>query len=102
MKAIYSVVISCSTIIIKPMVLPICKAEISTWVNAKLRTDSFVRGNIIRILFLFKDCIVGQSVLTLNSTHFIQYFPCSVVNMELIECSNLFTKIKTGREKHFV
>ena len=35
-----------------------CVAEISTWVNTKFHTDSFVRGNIIQIAVLFKVRIV--------------------------------------------
>ena len=83
------------------MVLPIGKAEIRTWVNAKLRTKTLIGRNVVGVLLLIKGWVVGQSVLALKPAHFKQDLSCSVVHVKLIEGLDLVTKIKGGGEQHF-
>ena len=85
----------------QPVVLPIGKAEIRTWVNAKLRTETLIGRNVVGVFLLFEGWVVRQSVLALNSAHLIQDLSCSVVHVNLIEGSDLVTKIQGGGEQHF-
>ena len=73
----------------QPVVLPIGEAEVRTWVNTKLRTETLIGRNVVGVIFLIKGWVIRQSVLALNSTHLIQDLSCSVVHVKLIEGSDL-------------
>ena len=83
------------------MVLPIGEAEVRTWINTKLRTETLIGRNVVGVLLLVEGWVVRQSVLALNSTHLIQDLLCSVVHVKLIEGSDLLAEIQGGREQHF-
>ena len=83
------------------MVLPIGKAEVRTWVNTKLRTETLIGRNVVGVLLLIEGWVVRQSVLALNSAHLIQDLSCGVVHVRLIEGSDLLAEIKGGREQKF-
>ena len=85
----------------QPVVLPIGEAEVRTRVNTKLRTETLIGRNVVKVLLLVEGWVVRQSVLALNSAHLIQYLSCSVVHVKLIEGSDLVTQIKGGGERHF-
>ena len=85
----------------QPVVLPIGEAEVRTWVNTKLRTETLIGRNVVGVLLLIEGWVVRQSVLALNSTHLIQDLSCGVVHVKLIEGSDLVTQIQGGREQHF-
>ena len=48
-----------------------CEAEITAWVNTELSTYSFVRCNVVVVIFLVKCGVVWQSAYTLGSTHLV-------------------------------
>ena len=83
------------------MVLPIGKAEVRTWVNTKLHTETLIGRNVVGVLLLIEGWVIRQSVLALNPAHLIQDLSCGVVHVKLIEGSDLVTQIQGGREQHF-
>ena len=85
----------------QPVVLPMGEAEVRTWVNTKLRTETLVRGNVVGVILLIKGWVVRQSVLALNSAHLVQDLSRGVVHVKLIKGSDLLAEIQTGREQHF-
>ena len=85
----------------QPVVLPIGEAEVRTWVNTKLRTETLIGRNVVGVLLVFEGWVVRQSVLALNSAHLKQDLSCSVVHVKLVEGSDLVTQIQGGREQHF-
>ena len=83
------------------MVFPIGEAEVRTWVNSKLRTETLIGRNVVGVLLLIEGWVVRQSVLALNSTLLIQDLSCGVVHVKLIKGSDLLAEIKGGREQKF-
>ena len=85
----------------QPVVLPIGEAEVRTWVNTELRTETLIGRNVVGVILLVEGWVIRQSVLALNSTHLKQYLSCGVVHVKLIEGSDLVTQVQGGREQHF-
>ena len=71
------------------VVLPIGEAKVRARVNTKLSTDTFVRRDVIRVVFLVECGVVRQCVLALNTTHLVQDLSCGVVHVKLVEGSDL-------------
>ena len=83
------------------MVLPIGEAKVRARVNTKLSTDTFVRRDVIRVVFLVERGVVRQRVLALNTTHLVQDLSRGVVHVKLVEGSDLVAKLQTWvREQH--
>ena len=70
-------------------VLPAGVAEISARVKAELRTNTLVRGDIIRVADLAEHWRIRQRVLALNSAHLVQDLAGCVVHMKLVKRAQL-------------
>ena len=78
------------------------EAEVRARVNTKLSTDTLIGRDVIRVVLLVERGVVRQRVLALNAAHLVQDLACGVVNMKLIEGSDLLAQLQTrAREQHF-
>ena len=76
----------------KPVVFSMCKAEVSTGVDAELTTDFFVGCNYVFVVSLFECGIIWQSGYTLDPTYLIQYtFDCEI-DVEEIKRTHLLLR----------
>ena len=83
------------------VVLPIGEAKVRARVNTKLSTDTLVRRDVIRVVFLVECGVVRQRVLALNTTHLVQDLSRGVVHVKLVEGSDLVAQLQTSvAEQH--
>ena len=77
------------------VVLPIGEAKVRARVNTKLSTDTLVRRDVIRVVFLVESGVVRQRVLALNASHLVQDLSRGVVHVKLVEGSDLVAQLQT-------
>ena len=70
-------------------ILPAGVAEIRARLNTELRTDSLVRGDVVRVADLAEDWRVRLRVLALNAAHLVQDLAGCVVHMKLVKRAQL-------------